>query len=282
MSPWRLLRGGLRRLRNLSAGGLRRLRRLNPPLRVLVVLGGSAAMAGTGWNSQWDYPNQGADWYGTSRHDARRDFAPTAVDQASDGDDYGFGYDALFDRGHAGPPVAATNAGAPEYVFRFGDRISEGNKCYEAADCNDGVFCNGAEICSRTRCRAGVPPVCDDGDPCTSDFCNAFFDRCQFKPLSRAPEVTGLAVTHVDRTARLQWDVNAAAGYYNVYRGQFVDLTNLYCYQGHVAGTTLDDDGANPRRGIYILLVTAYGCGAESSAGKNSAGTERNIPAPCP
>ncbi len=47
------------------------------------------------------------------------------------------------------------------------------------AACNDGVFCNGAEVCDPTLgCRPGAPVNCDDGDVCTDDSCNEAQDRC--------------------------------------------------------------------------------------------------------
>jgi uncharacterized protein (TIGR02145 family) len=39
--------------------------------------------------------------------------------------------------------------------------------------CNDGVFCNGQEICDPTiGCISGTPPVLDDGIDCTIDICD--------------------------------------------------------------------------------------------------------------
>jgi cysteine-rich repeat protein len=39
--------------------------------------------------------------------------------------------------------------------------------------CDDGLFCNGVETCDGARgCRAGTPPVLDDGVACTADTCD--------------------------------------------------------------------------------------------------------------
>ena len=47
------------------------------------------------------------------------------------------------------------------------------------ANCDDGLFCNGAESCSATLdCRAGTAPNCDDGVGCTDDSCNEGTDSC--------------------------------------------------------------------------------------------------------
>ncbi|HET8948088.1 MAG TPA: M12 family metallo-peptidase [Candidatus Polarisedimenticolia bacterium] len=52
--------------------------------------------------------------------------------------------------------------------------------CLTDSDCDDGVFCNGAEICQPALglCQPGTPRTCDDGNPCTSDACSAATDAC--------------------------------------------------------------------------------------------------------
>lgn len=45
-------------------------------------------------------------------------------------------------------------------------------ECHNDFDCDDGDFCNGAEICQEGRCVSGRAIDADDGDPCTEDFCN--------------------------------------------------------------------------------------------------------------
>jgi hypothetical protein len=45
--------------------------------------------------------------------------------------------------------------------------------CVTQADCDDGVFCNGAEVCDPVLdCQAGTPVVVDDGVACTDDSCD--------------------------------------------------------------------------------------------------------------
>ena len=40
------------------------------------------------------------------------------------------------------------------------------------ANCNNGKFCDGVEVCSPTLgCRPGTPPNCNDNFPCTQDVC---------------------------------------------------------------------------------------------------------------
>ena len=46
------------------------------------------------------------------------------------------------------------------------------------ANCADGLFCNGAEICDAVAdCQAGTPPNVDDGVACTDDSCDEAGDR---------------------------------------------------------------------------------------------------------
>jgi cysteine-rich repeat protein len=62
------------------------------------------------------------------------------------------------------------------------------DSCDEVADrtvheprsqrCDDGVFCNGQEVCSvQADCMPGTAPVLDDGIPCTVDACDEERDR---------------------------------------------------------------------------------------------------------
>jgi hypothetical protein len=58
------------------------------------------------------------------------------------------------------------------------------SQCDEAADCDDGVFCNGAEQCVNHTCFTDPGGRdCDDNDDCTSDSCNVATDRCAHEPL---------------------------------------------------------------------------------------------------
>jgi hypothetical protein len=51
--------------------------------------------------------------------------------------------------------------------------------CTSDGECDDSVFCNGAETCDTTAgCRSGTPPSCDDGMSCTTDICDATADAC--------------------------------------------------------------------------------------------------------
>jgi hypothetical protein len=54
--------------------------------------------------------------------------------------------------------------------------------CQSDVECDDGVFCNGAEVCRAGTCAEGAPVVCDDGVECTVDSCDAQRDGCVGAP----------------------------------------------------------------------------------------------------
>jgi len=58
--------------------------------------------------------------------------------------------------------------------------------CASAAECDDGVFCNGTETCPAGFCVQGPEPTCDDGVSCTTDRCDAGRDACAAEPRDAA------------------------------------------------------------------------------------------------
>src|SRR5262249_8451592 len=67
------------------------------------------------------------------------------------------------------------------------DACSEAQKqcVYVPSDalCNDGAFCNGAEMCdAQLGCLAGIAPFCDDGLSCTIDSCSEAQKQCLHAP----------------------------------------------------------------------------------------------------
>src|SRR5262249_46266806 len=44
--------------------------------------------------------------------------------------------------------------------------------CIGDTECADGNLCDGIERCVGGSCVSSAPLVCDDGDPCTEDFCD--------------------------------------------------------------------------------------------------------------
>lgn len=47
--------------------------------------------------------------------------------------------------------------------------------CIDDSTCQNATVCDGSEVCDlgTHTCGTGTPPVCDDGDACTTDSCNA-------------------------------------------------------------------------------------------------------------
>lgn len=44
-----------------------------------------------------------------------------------------------------------------------------GLTCADNSACDDGLFCNGAELCDAGTCIAGLPPMCDAGESCNEE-----------------------------------------------------------------------------------------------------------------
>jgi hypothetical protein len=59
--------------------------------------------------------------------------------------------------------------------------------CSGNAQCDDGLFCNGAETCVGSVCVPGTAVTCDDGIACTLDRCSEDAESCR----SDAPDVDG-------------------------------------------------------------------------------------------
>ncbi|MBI1825453.1 MAG: hypothetical protein HY287_09400 [Planctomycetes bacterium] len=66
--------------------------------------------------------------------------------------------------------------------FDYNDMIACIRGCSTNTECQDGVFCNGQEICDNGRCVAGPPVSCNDGIPCTVDVCLEQTHTCMNKP----------------------------------------------------------------------------------------------------
>lgn len=58
-------------------------------------------------------------------------------------------------------------------------------------DCDDGVFCNGAEVCTEDGC-VSLGLACDDGDLCTVDSCDERRDSCSYTPADTDRDGDGL------------------------------------------------------------------------------------------
>ena len=76
--------------------------------------------------------------------------------------------------------------------------------CASDAECSNGGYCDGDEICNGGTCEQGTAPNCQDGDPCTQNICDpgigqgagaCFFgiraDSCDGAPCSGAHALDG-------------------------------------------------------------------------------------------
>ncbi len=54
--------------------------------------------------------------------------------------------------------------------------------CTGNAQCDDGIYCNGAETCNIGTGQPGTAIVCNDGIACTTDSCNEATDNCDYIP----------------------------------------------------------------------------------------------------
>ncbi|MDH5492473.1 MAG: MopE-related protein, partial [Myxococcales bacterium] len=54
--------------------------------------------------------------------------------------------------------------------------------CSTDSDCDDGLVCNGLELCMLARCVPGTAPSCDDAIECTLDGCDEGVGGCVFTP----------------------------------------------------------------------------------------------------
>ncbi|MBI4718081.1 MAG: S8 family serine peptidase [Planctomycetes bacterium] len=59
-----------------------------------------------------------------------------------------------------------------------------GAACGTDAECDDGLFCNGAETCVTGTCRAGTAVNCNDANACTTDACNEVTRVCDHLPVN--------------------------------------------------------------------------------------------------
>lgn len=244
----------------------------------------SVTIADDGYRLDYDYPNQGDDWYGGSEApDSRRDYEPLDVDQAYNGDDYGVGYERLFDPFGFGPPLELFVDRYSAYEFRFGNLAFYGYECWQDDDCGSGSWCVGQPTCDFNHCQPGKTRDCSDGDDCTDDTCDSSLEQCLHDWVQPPGEASGLILSKGPGStiATLTWDDQVDEEWYNVYRGENPWLDDLACYEPDIVGTSVDDDGTVAPSGLYVHLVTAdHHCG-EGHLGFGSDGLRLNTN-PCP
>lgn len=185
---------------------------------------------------------------------------------------------ALFERAsgtRVTPPTVPTADEIMERLVAMSYRMMLANAnsccpCSSASTCNDGLFCNGAELCVSGGCASGAA-ACNDGNPCTNDSCTENTDTCSFTQVPPPPAVANLALGRLapaSTVATLAWSPVAGASSYNIYRTTSRNLSGLACFQSGVTGTSRNDDGAVPAPGFYFL-VSSLAC-SESGFGDGS------------
>lgn len=93
--------------------------------------------------------------------------------------------DAGRDSGLARP--CATDADCDDGVTCTTDVCSVGSRCEHVTIdmlCTDSDACTVAERCDAALGCVSEPIACDDGDPCTEDFCDAALGSCNARPSS--------------------------------------------------------------------------------------------------
>lgn len=78
--------------------------------------------------------------------------------------------------------AGAVDSGPTLRLDSGADGGSTGGACTAAAECDDGLACNGVERCEGGRCTAGTAVVCDDGIACTVDRCTEPSTTCEYVP----------------------------------------------------------------------------------------------------
>jgi len=172
--------------------------------------------------------------------------------------------------------------------------------CASSTQCDDGVFCNGAESCNpeTMRCQAGPAPTCDDGDPCTEDRCDITGDVCVRTQIQLAGPVGETLQAGFDEATgilTLSWSAIPGAVHYNTYRGSIPaggmgsrtpEAYDHACFEsadaaGDGALVTTDPDLPLPGTATYYLVSGENAC-AEGPLGASSGGAPRPNALPCP
>ena len=111
----------------------------------------------------------------------RVNFRYTGSVSSCSGGAYDDADDLVFAVAGAGP-ICTADADCDDGLYCNGAETCNAGACQAgtAPACDDGLFCNGAETCNEgtDSCDAGTPPNCDDGVSCTVDSCNEGTDSC--------------------------------------------------------------------------------------------------------
>ncbi|HJL04395.1 MAG TPA: hypothetical protein RMH85_25355 [Polyangiaceae bacterium LLY-WYZ-15_(1-7)] len=84
--------------------------------------------------------------------------------------------------GDTGPGAPDSGLGAPDTGPTVRPDTGPPRACSTNVDCDDGLACNGAELCVGGTCQAGTALACDDGVACTTDACAEPAGSCTHTP----------------------------------------------------------------------------------------------------
>jgi hypothetical protein len=79
------------------------------------------------------------------------------------------------------PTDTATETAEDTTVDSVSDPTDDGRCTYDD-QCQNGLFCDGAETCTSGACQPGTPIQCNDHDPCTLDSCDEEAAACAHTP----------------------------------------------------------------------------------------------------
>jgi hypothetical protein len=72
-----------------------------------------------------------------------------------------------------------------------GGAVTIGDPCGASLDCDDGLFCNGVELCVSGTCVGAPLGPCDSQSPCIVDTCNEALGTCSHQVLAGAVDADG-------------------------------------------------------------------------------------------
>ena len=156
-----------------------------------------------------------------------------------------------------------------------------GVPCTAASECDDALFCNGAETCVEGLCQAGSPPVCDDGIECTRDLCSDARGACRFTVPDADGDGAGSAACVDAAGAPLGQDCDDADMTRFPGAVEVCDVANVDedCDPSTFGFRDGDGDGAPDDRCCNVSPTGARVCGSDCD--DTQAGTNLRVPEVC-